>query len=79
MEISRIALQSLNQAQGRFEQAAGQVASIGGNSSDGNPADSVDLSQAAVSLLSAKNDFATSLKLLKVADEMQGQVIDLLA
>jgi hypothetical protein len=79
MGISGIALQGLDQAQGRFDQAAGQIASIGASSDDGTDVDTVDLSQAAVSLLSAKNDFATSLKLLKIADEMQGQAIDILA
>jgi hypothetical protein len=79
MEISAIALRGLDQAQAQLEQAGGQLASIGANSSDGIPADTVDLSQAAVSLLSAKNEFAANLKVLKIADELQRQTLDLLA
>jgi flagellar hook protein FlgE len=79
MGISAIALQGLDRAQGQFEQAGAQLASIGASSEDGVAVDSVDLSHAAVSLLSAKNEFAASLKLVKIADEMQGQIIDLLA
>jgi hypothetical protein len=76
MEISAIALQGLNQAQAQVEQAGGRLASIGANSGDGMPVDSVDLSDAAVSLLSGKNAFATDIKLLKVADEIQGQAVN---
>jgi hypothetical protein len=79
MQISAIALQGLNQAQAQVEQAGGRLASIGANTVDGTPVDTADLSTAAVSLLSAKDSFATNIKLLKVADEMQGQAINLLA
>lgn len=78
MEISSIVLQGLNRAQAQVEQAGGRLASIGATSVNGAPADTADLSDAAVSLLSAKNGFATNIQLLEVADKMQGQAIHLL-
>jgi flagellar basal body rod protein FlgG len=79
----------LEQAGGRFQTTttssrpifssitAAGTTSIKDNSGDGMPVDTANLSDAAVSLLSAKNAFATNIKLLKVADEMQRQAIDL--
>ena len=78
MEISAIALQGLNQAQAQVEEAAGQLASIGTDTSQGEPVDTAVLSEAAVALLSGKNAFATNIQLLKVADEIEGQAIQLL-
>ena len=77
VEISSIALHGLEQAQGRVEQAAGRLASVGAGSSEEMPVDSADLSQEVVSLLAAKNAFAANLGVLKVANEMQGLVLDL--
>ena len=79
MDISAIALQGLNQAQAQLEQTGGRLASIGDNTPDGTSVDTANLSDAAVSLLSAKNAFSTGIQLLKVADEMQSQAINLLA
>ncbi len=79
MQICATALQGLNQAQAQVNQAGGRLASIGTNSSQGTPVDTADLSDAAVSLLSGKNEFATNIQMLKVADEMQGQTLNLLA
>jgi hypothetical protein len=79
MQISAIALQGLNQAQAQVEHAGRQLASIGSNTGDGADVDTADLSTAAVSLLSGKDAFATNIQLLKVADKMQGQAINLLA
>jgi len=42
-------------------------------------ADTVDLSQEAVSLLAAKNQFAVGVDLLKTAENMQKSLINLLA
>jgi hypothetical protein len=78
MGISAIALQGLNQAQAQVEQAGGRLAAVGGETSDGAAPDSVDLSDAAVSLLAGKNAFAAGIQLLKVADEMQSQAVNLL-
>jgi hypothetical protein len=85
-----VAQAQLEQAAGRFQTTttshrpifssitAAGTASIQDNSGDATPVDTADLSEAAVSLLSAKNAFATNIKLLKVADEMQRQAIDLI-
>ncbi|MBZ5618170.1 MAG: hypothetical protein LAQ69_05445 [Acidobacteriia bacterium] len=79
MDISAIALQGLNQAQAQLEQAGGRLASIGADSTEGMPVDTTDLSQAAVALLSPKNEFAANIASLKVGNELQRQVLDLLA
>lgn len=79
MDLSSIALRGLDQAQTRFERAAVGVAGITRASPDGAAIDTVDLSTAMVSLLSTKNDVEANLKLLKIANDMQRQVIDLLA
>jgi hypothetical protein len=79
MQISAIALQGLNQAQSQVDKAFGTLASLGANPDDGTSVDTVDLSTAAVSLISAKNVFSTDIQMLKVADEMQGQALQLLA
>lgn len=79
MEISAIALQGLNQAQAQVEQAGGRLASVGANFGDGTPVDSADLTDATVALLAGKNAFAADIQLLKVADQMQSQAINLLA
>jgi flagellar basal body rod protein FlgG len=80
----------LEQAGGRFQTTctcsrpvfssitAAGVASIEANSGDGTPVDTANLSDAAVSVLAAKSAFAANIKLLKVADEMQSQAINLL-
>ncbi len=78
MEIFSIALQGLEQAQARVEKAAGRLASVGADSSNGVPVDSVDLSREMVALLLAKNAFAANIGMLKIANEMQGRVLDLL-
>ena len=77
VEISSIALHGLEQAQGRVEQSAGRLASVGAGSSEEMPVDSADISQEVVALLAAKNAFAANLGVLKVANEMQGLVLDL--
>jgi hypothetical protein len=79
MEISAIALQGLNQAQAQVQQAGGRLASMGASSVDGTPVDTADLTDATVSLLAGKNAFAADIQLLKVADEMQKQTLNLLA
>ena len=78
MEISQIALQGLEQAQSTFDQAAGRLASLGADSPETVPVDSVDLSQEVVALLSAKNAVSANLSVLKVATQMQGQAVNLL-
>ena len=82
MDLSSIALRGLDQAQTRLERAAVGVADITRGSPDNAPidtVDTVDLSTAMVSLLSTQNDVKANIKLLKIANDMQRQVIDLLA
>jgi len=84
VDISSIALQGLEQAQGRVEEAAVRLASMvpglgGGGSGESLPVDSADLSQEAVALLAAKNAFTANLGVLKIGNEMQGLVLDLWA
>jgi hypothetical protein len=79
MDLPSIALSGLDQVAARFDQAAIHVASIGGASADGAPVDIVDLSTAAVGFLSARNDLEANLRMVKVVDDMQYQILDLLA
>jgi flagellar hook protein FlgE len=78
MDISAIARQGLDQAQVQLDSAASQLA--GGTASlDGPNSDSVDLSAGVVGLISAQNNFAANIKVLKTADEIQQLSIDLIA
>jgi hypothetical protein len=79
MVLPSIALSGLDQAQTRFDEAAIRIASVGDPSADGTPVDTVDLSTAAVAFLSARSDVEASLKMVKIANNMQLQVLDLLA
>jgi hypothetical protein len=67
MDISAVALQGLEGAQGQFDRAASKLSTAASPTS--TTADETDLSQAAVGLLAAKNDFEGNLKALKVADQ----------
>jgi flagellar basal body rod protein FlgC len=78
MELSAIALRGLEQALMQFGQAEEQVAAPAATA-DGTPVDTIDLSQAIVSLLSARNQFEANIAVLKTADEMQRHVVDVLA
>jgi flagellar hook protein FlgE len=77
MDISAIALQGLDGAQGRFESAASKLSSA--TLPVSATGDTTDLSQSTVDLLSAKNDFEGNLKVVQVADEMERTTIDMLA
>jgi hypothetical protein len=79
MELSAIALQGLQQATAQFEASAARLAGVGSPTPDGFPVDTVNLSQAVVALLSAENQFAANIGVLKTAGEMQKNMIDLLA
>ncbi len=74
MDVSSIALGGLQQAQGQVEKAASRISAAG----SGSPADTVDLSQNMVALLSAKSEFSANLNVLKVADEMQKSLVSVL-
>lgn len=79
VNIASIALDGMNQAQARFDQTARRLASIGARAPAGMPADPADLSTDMVSLISARNQFATNLQVARTAGEMERQAIDLLA
>lgn len=74
MEISRIALSAMQNAQNRFDSAASKIARA-----PASPQDSVDLSAQAVQTISAKNQYATGVKIVHVGDEMQQSLLNLLA
>ena len=79
MDISAIALQGLQQADAQLNQAAIQVASYGAGSSNGAGLDTVDLSAAMVSLMSAKIDFQANLKVMQTAEQVQQNLLDVTA
>ncbi len=75
MEISSsIALAGLQNAQDRFNTAASGVVRASSGSGD-----TVDLSQQAVNMLTAKSEFGASIRMVQVADEMQKTALNLLA
>jgi flagellar hook protein FlgE len=79
MDISAIALQGLQQADAQLNQAALQVASYGSSSPSGANLDTVDLSAAMVSLMSAKIDFQANLKVMQTAEQVQQNLLDVTA
>lgn len=76
VEISAIALSGLDRAQASLDQTATRLARLAGPET---PGDTADLSSAMVDMLAAKDEFAVNIKMLKVADQMNGQVLDILA
>jgi hypothetical protein len=78
MDISAIALGGLEQAQVQLGNAASSLAGAAGSPSPPS-SDSVDLSAGIVALMSAKNDFAVNISVLKTADQIQKYAIDLMA
>lgn len=78
VDISAIALQGLEQAESQFALAASQLSSAGIAPSAG-AGDTVDLSEAAVALISAKDDYASNVATMKIADDMVRETISLLA
>jgi Asp/Glu/hydantoin racemase len=77
MDISAIASAGLDVAQSRLDKAATGIASAS-ISSAAPVGDTVSLSQQAVSLLSAGNEFKTDLQLARVADAMHKSTLNLL-
>jgi hypothetical protein len=78
VELSRIALEGLQTAESRFAKSAGKVGSPSGVSA-GPPGDTAELSESAVEMLDARNQYSLNLALMKTADEMERRTIDLLA
>jgi flagellar hook protein FlgE len=71
------ALGGLQQAESRVNAIAGKIAASGGGST-ADSSDSVDLSTQAVALIQAREDFSANIGTLKVVDEMQKSLFDLL-
>jgi len=65
------ALDGLLHASAQFDQAASRIARA-----PVAPADSVDLSAAAVALLQSRNNFEANSKVMQVADEMEKTLIN---
>jgi hypothetical protein len=79
MDLSAIALQGLEQGQVQLEKAAIRLASVGAEPLDGASLDTVDLSAEIVALMSAKTQFSASLSILKTADDIQKNALDVMA
>jgi flagellar hook protein FlgE len=77
VNITQNSLQGVQRAEENFNTAAAKASkSLGGNPAVGN--DTVDISSAAVSVLSAQNDYSVNLAFLKDADKMEKQAINLI-
>ena len=78
MDLSAIALQGLQQADVQLETAASNLANAGANSA-GPSLDIVDLASQIVALNSAKTLAQVNLEALKTADQIQKNVLNLIA
>ena len=83
MDVSSIALQGLQQAQLQLQNVAANVATLGGATLGGAPpnganVDTVNLSQQAVSMIGAKTQFSANINILKVEDNMQKNLLNVL-
>jgi flagellar hook protein FlgE len=76
MDVAAIALSGLQSAQARVESAGRQLIAA---TSPEAPTDTVDLSAAMVELMTSKRSFEANIKVMQTADQMSGQVLDLLA
>ena len=68
----------MDQAEIQLESAASQLASVGASPNASNP-EIVDISTGMINLMSAQNNFAVNISVMKTADEMQKYAIDILA
>ena len=79
MDLTTIALRGLQQADAQLGSAASKIATSGATAPAGATQDTVDLSDAVVALLSAKNLYAANLGTVKTADEVLNATFDLIA
>ena len=79
MDISAIALQGLQQAEIRLENATTRIASYGADTPDATALDVVDLAAGMVGLTSARNQVSLNLKILSTANEIQRNMINVMA
>jgi hypothetical protein len=77
MDILGVAQQGLQQAQGQFEQTVQRFTQAVTAGESQAPTDSVNISDAAVSLLSVKDQYQTDLGVAHVADKMQQATLNL--
>jgi flagellar hook protein FlgE len=75
MDIMGIALAGMESASASFDASARRFSDAAADSS----VDTVDLSTGAVELLDAKSRFAVNTEVARTADDMQKQILDLLA
>lgn len=78
MQIFASALQGLNAAETKLDQAASRISRAGGTG-NGAPPDAVDLATELVNLLTAKQEYAANLKALETGNEIAKHTIDILA
>jgi flagellar hook protein FlgE len=71
------ALQGLSRSEAQFGAAAARIARFPVATAAG-ASDSVDLSAAAVALMQSRNSFEANTKLIKVADQMDQALLDMI-
>ncbi len=79
MDISSIALQGIAQAESQADTAASALANAGTTAQNGANLDVVDISAQMLSLLSAQNEAAINIDILKTADQIHQSLIDVMA
>jgi flagellar hook protein FlgE len=73
MNITSVALTGMDMATTKLQSAANRIAGAA------DPQDSVDLSAEMVALLEARNEFAVNARVVHTADQMQANLLDILA
>ena len=79
MDISAIALQGLQRAEIRLENAATRIASYGADARDSIALDVVEFAAVAVALTSARNQISFNLKILSAANEIRKNMVNVMA
>ena len=74
MDIVSIALGGMRNAQTTLEKTAERIAAVSPETPD-----SVDLSSQMVAMLAARNQFQSNARVIRTADDMQKQLLNLLA
>lgn len=79
MDIFSVTLQGMNKAQQKLDDSAAKIAQTGEEevSSTGTPTDTVDISDAMISMITAKTAFESNAKAMAVEKEVSKTVIDL--
>lgn len=77
MQILASALEGLNRAESKLEQAAGRISQAG--AAAGTSGNSLDLATEMVNLAVAKEEYQANLKALQAGNEVTRHTIDILA